>query len=64
MMKTFRVTYDNVRNNLNDCYMDIDARDEASAMRKFGLQMSSVYRCPDAIKFKKIEKMVDKTKTL
>lgn len=63
-MKTFRVTYDNVRNGLNDCYMDIDARYEETAMRKFAEHMSKVYRCPDAIKFKKIEEMVDKTKTL
>ena len=63
-MKTFRVTYDNIRNGLNDCYMDIDARYEETAMRKFAEHMSKVYRCPAAIKFKKIEEMVDKTKTL
>ena len=63
-MKTFRVTYDNVRDNLTDCHMDVDARNEETAMRKFGLHMSKVYRCPDAIKFKKIEEMVDKAKTL
>ena len=63
-MKTFRVTYDNIRNGLNDCYMDIDARYEETAMRKFAEHMSKVYHCPDAIKFKKIEEMVDKTKTL
>lgn len=54
-MKTFRITYDNVRDNLNDCHIDIDARYEESAMRKFAQYMRNVYRCPDAIKFKKIE---------
>lgn len=63
-MKTFRVTYDNVRDNLTDCHMDVDARYEETAMRKFAEHMSKVYCCPDAIKFKKIEEMVDKTKTL
>lgn len=63
-MKTFRITYDNVRDNLTDCHVDIDARYEDTAMRKFAEQMSRIYCCPAAIKFKKIEKIVDKTKSI
>ena len=54
-MKTFRITYDNIRNNLTDCYMDIDALHEESAMQQFGRFMDKIYHCPGAIKFKKIE---------
>lgn len=57
-MKTFQITYDNNHLNIKDCVVNIDARNENSARRKFALYIHSEvgrYYCPLDITFKSIK---------
>lgn len=56
-MKTFRFTYNNNHLNFQDCVVDIDARNEKSARKKFALYIHEIccYYCPTDITVTKVE---------